>query len=134
MQVVRERVAALVKPSKIGPAVDLDVLLLLLLHEHAGGRCPVAPLLHPRRTTDGRLGPLPGLAPAQAAAARALSGVATLTMNSKLICLLQVLCAFLADLFLMSGSVLSERDAMMKGCGAVCRGRSRGVSQRAALM
>ena len=48
-------VAPLIKQSKIGPAVDMDVLLLLLVHEFMAGACPVSPLLAPRRITDGRL-------------------------------------------------------------------------------
>jgi hypothetical protein len=61
VQVVATGVAPLIKTSKIGPAVDLDVLLLLLVHEFMEGNCPVLPLEQPRRITDGRMPTLTNL-------------------------------------------------------------------------
>lgn len=52
---VAQRLAALITPGTSGPVVDLDALLLLLVAEHNSGACPRAPLLHPRRLTDGAL-------------------------------------------------------------------------------
>ncbi|KAG2495568.1 hypothetical protein HYH03_006168 [Edaphochlamys debaryana] len=49
------RLASIVTPGAAGPAVDLDALLLLLVREHSAGNCPRAPLLFPRRLTDGAL-------------------------------------------------------------------------------
>ncbi|KAG2444934.1 hypothetical protein HXX76_001670 [Chlamydomonas incerta] len=52
---VSVRLAAIVTPGAAGPAVDLDALLLLLVREYNSGNCPRAPLLFPRRLTDGQL-------------------------------------------------------------------------------
>lgn len=49
------RLAAIVTPGAAGPSVDLDALLLMLVREYSGGNCPRAPLLFPRRLTDGKL-------------------------------------------------------------------------------
>lgn len=45
----------LIKQSRIGPAVDLDVLLLAIIHDHMKGECPREAWVFPRRITDGRL-------------------------------------------------------------------------------
>lgn len=50
---VAKRLATIVTPGAAGPVVDLDALLLLLLSEHNAGACPRAPVLFPRRLTDG---------------------------------------------------------------------------------
>ncbi|KAG2448505.1 hypothetical protein HYH02_006396 [Chlamydomonas schloesseri] len=52
---VSVRLAAIIAPGAAGPAVDLDALLLLLIREYNSGNCPRAPLLFPRRLTDGQL-------------------------------------------------------------------------------
>jgi hypothetical protein len=60
-QVVTKSVAPAIKTSKIGPAIDLDMLLLILVHEFMDNSCPVSPLEWPRRITDGRLPALTNL-------------------------------------------------------------------------
>lgn len=47
--------AVLLKQSRIGPAVDMDVLLLAIVHDHMKGECPRDAWVFPRRITDGRL-------------------------------------------------------------------------------
>jgi hypothetical protein len=54
-QIARNQVVTLLKQSRIGPAVDLDVLLMAIIHDHMKGECPRVAWLFPRRITDGRL-------------------------------------------------------------------------------
>lgn len=61
MQIAKTQVAGLLKQSKIGPAIDFDVLLLSLVHEYMLGECPLQPWAAPRRITDGRLPALTNL-------------------------------------------------------------------------
>lgn len=55
VQITRTQVAVLLKQSRIGPAVDLDVLLMAIIHDHMKGECPRDSWVFPRRITDGRL-------------------------------------------------------------------------------
>eukprot|EP00892_Ulva_mutabilis_P008523 jgi/Ulvmu1/6042/UM027_0019.1 len=61
LPVTKAQVAGLLKQTKIGPAVDFDVLLLALVHEFMLGECPQQPWAAPRRITDGRLPSLTNL-------------------------------------------------------------------------
>jgi hypothetical protein len=53
MQIVAEHIAPGIKPSRIGPALDFDTLLLALMTDFLAGQCPTDCLLRPRRVTDG---------------------------------------------------------------------------------
>jgi hypothetical protein len=55
VQIVIKQVSALLKHSKIGPAVDFDVLLLAIVHDFMQGECPREGWCWPRRIIDGRL-------------------------------------------------------------------------------
>lgn len=77
MQVVTRSIAPVIKSSKIGPAVDFDVLAMVLLHEFMAGTCPVLPMERPRRIADGRL---PALTNVSGAAMHRPSGAALRTL------------------------------------------------------
>eukprot|EP00210_Caulerpa_lentillifera_P007491 g7157.t1 len=55
LDISKKHVSVLIKDSPVGPAVDFDTFLFLMLHQFQKGECPVDPLRSPRRCTDGSL-------------------------------------------------------------------------------
>ncbi|GMH45918.1 hypothetical protein BSKO_13881 [Bryopsis sp. KO-2023] len=62
LEVVTSRLVSLIRMTSVGPCIDLDAFLMVIMSEHNLGRCPRNPLVYPRRCNDGSLPNLLNLA------------------------------------------------------------------------